>query len=508
MAEILKISTPLVEKSPIPNTAARPQEAGTPFNLSDVSRVIQTTDPSEILQQNTGYAPREATPKILADLLKDPSVTVNLLRNIYLLQEVIGLLPAANTPLSEEVEQLFASLMVQPGDIGAELLRQEDNTTMFKGDLFDTLRNLLAGAKNDPETATAIGVLLKGLNAAISGRDTLDSVANNLQYLLDNLTGGGLAKTGFEKIDFGAMMREGIQPHQLDALLGQSRLTDKLDILIGLLRTPEAPAHFTTLKDAVLRVLPELENSVLFTPQMEKTLPLVVYNLSRFNDNESFLPDALRLLLSTMPGGEAERQELVAKLESFLTQYNTPEGARQARAAEPESQVIEALTKIIDKQADNPELRLLSGDKLESIVHSMLSSPSNFTPLLHFVLPVEFQDMKAFAEIWIDPNAEELRDKKHPGEGNSHMLMVFDLEGFGRFEVELYVQGKRLAMNLLCPPAYYDTFAGMAPAIRQAVAGTSYKFEAINIDRLERTHSLMDVFTDLPHKRMGIDVTV
>lgn len=36
--------------------------------------------------------------------------------------------------------------------------------------------------------------------------------------------------------------------------------------------------------------------------------------------------------------------------------------------------------------------------------------------------------------------------------------MVFDIEGVGRFETELYVQGKRIAMNLLCPPAYYDVF--------------------------------------------------
>ncbi len=507
MAEILKISTPLVEKSPLPGAAVRPQEAGTPFNLSDVSRVIQTTDPTEILQQNTGYVPREATPQILADLLKDPAVTVSMMRNIYLLQEVIALLPGTNNALTSEIEQMFEALMVSPENIPAELARQEENTTLFKGELFDQLRSLLAENKQNPELATSIGVLLKSLNATISGRDTLDSVANNLQYLLNSLTGGGLSKTDFGKIDFPAMMQQGLDPGQLDSLLSQSRLTDKLDILINLLRTPQAPQNFSTLKDAVLKVLPEVENSVLFSPQMEKTLPLTVYNLSRYNDNQDFLPDALRLLLSNM-SGDVPRQELLDKLEGFLAQYHSPEGARQARSAEEESQVIDSLTKLIGKQAESEEIRLVSGERLQNIVHSMLSSPSNFTPLLHFILPVEYMDLKAFAEIWIDPNADELYDPKRPGTDNSHMLMVFDIEGLGRFEVELYVQGQRIAMNLLCPPPYYDAFAAIGPAIRQAVSATGYKFEAINIDRLDRTHSLMDVFTDLPHKRMGIDVKV
>ncbi|MDL2252576.1 hypothetical protein LJC49_00685 [Ruminococcaceae bacterium OttesenSCG-928-I18] len=505
MAEILKISTPLVEKNPIPT--ARPQESGAPFNLSDVSRVVQTKDPTEILQQNTGNIPREETPKILADLLKDPSVTVSMMRNIYLLQEVINLLPANNISLTGEIEQMFEKLLIKPGDITAELMRQEENTTMFKGELFDMLRSLLSQAQGKPETAAAIGILLKGLNATISGRDTLNSVANNLQFLLDSLTGGGLTKTDLQQVDFRAMIQNGLDPKQLESLLNQSRLTDKLDILINLLRTPQATEHFTTLKDAILRVLPNIENSVLFSPQMERTLPLVVYNLSRYNENDDFLPDALRLLLSTIDG-ETDKNSLVQKLEDFLAKFNSPDGARMARAAEADSQVIDMLTKIIGKQAQSEDIKLISGDKLENIVHSMLSSPSNFTPLLHFILPVEFMDLKAFAEIWIDPNAEELYDSKNPAGDNTHMLMVFDVEGLGRFEVELYVQGKRIAMNLLCPPSYYDAFENIGPAIRQAVSGTDYRFETINIDRLDRTHSLMDVFTDLPYKRMGIDVKV
>ncbi len=507
MADLLKISTPLVDKNPIPATAAKPQTPGMPFELSDVTRVMQPKSQSELLQQNNGLVPRETSPKILEELLRDPSVTVSMLRNIYLLQEVVRLLPAANTPLTNELQVMFEALMVKPGDIQAELMRQEDNTTLFKGALFDQLRTILQEAGGDTRLTTAIGVFLKGLNATLSGRDTLDSVANNLQFLLDSLLGSGLTKSKMDDIDFGTLLEGGLSAQQLTELLGQSRLTDKLDILIGLLRAQQAPEHFTMLKQGVLNVLPEVENSLMFSPQIEKIVPLVVYNLSRYNDNDSFLPNALQSLLETMHG-DTQRETLLRHLEEYLTLYRNPEGAQLARAAEADSKVIDTLAQIIDKQAESPDVRLVASEKLESIVHSMLASPSNFTPLLHFILPVNYMDVQAFAEIWIDPNAEGEDNGRNGKEIGTHMLMVFDVEGFGRFEAELYVQDKRLALNLLCPPGVQEAFSGLAPLLREAVNQTGYRFEAIHIDRLDRTHSLMDVFTNLPYKRMGIDVKI
>lgn len=548
MADILKVTTPLIEKAPV--TSARPvADPSMPFNLSDVTRVVQPSDTSELLQQNTGFMDGDENPKILADLMKDPAVTVTMMRNISLLQEVIKLIPAGNTALTHEVEQLFNALMLNPDQIVAELLRQEQSTTVFKGDLFDQLRNLLAHSQGDPDILTGVGVLLKSLNAAMSRSDSLDSVANNLRFLLEGLVKGdpeagslaarllqsrtvldgfgrqinhlsqvlqGQAKEG-EAIDLRSILMGDAEPggktaedllafqmtsQNLQNVMQGARLSEKLDVLIQLLRSPDAASNYSALKNATLSVLKEVEGSVLFSADMEKTLPLAIYNLSRFNDNPDFLPDAVKLLFSQIAEGPG-KERLLDDLQAFVDRYVTGKGG-----AENDSEVMRALSDIIGKQAGDEELRLLSGDKMERIVQSLLSSPSNFTPLLHFIVPVEFMDTRAFAEIWIDPNAGEGEEGGRGGEMGTHMLMVFDVEEVGRFEAELFVQEKRIAMNLLCPEEYLSDFQGIGGDIRRAIAGTGYKFEAINIDRLERTHSLMDVFTDLPHKRTGIDVKI
>lgn len=518
MADLLRITTPLVDRVPTQGTQSGARsvvDPAVPFDLSDVTRVIQTNNAAEIMQQNTGLMAGEAeTPKILIDLLQDPAVTSSMIRSISVLEEIISLLPANNASLTREIEQLFSSLLLSPDQIVAELQKQEHSTTLFRGDLFDQLRMILAQSQNKPEVATGIGVFLKALNASLSRNDVLESVSNNLAFLASNLR-------------------------------SSPTLSEKLNGLIAALRAPNAGESFPQLKAQVMEMMRTVQSSVLYTPEMEKTMPLIIYNLSRYNDNQDFLPDALNLLLYTM-NNEGQKNLLVDNLQRFIeklfpestaletaqSQSLTPQeatvlrqnlikdlfllngpgvsvAAHVARAVEEESQVMESLAKIIGKQARSEDISLLSGDKVEKIIHSLLSSPSNFTPLLHFIVPVEHNNLRAFAEIWVDPNADsDSPAKKKGGEDATHMLMVFDVEGIGRFESELYVQDKRLALNLLCPPPYLEFFKDVGPALRKAIAKTGYSFEAIHIDRMERTHSLMEVFTNLPHKRTGIDVTI
>ena len=162
MADILKISTPLIDNS---KTTVQPGKQVDPtqqFNLSEIDRVVQTNQQSEILKQHTGLLEQES-PAILMNMLKDPSVTVSFLRNIYMLQEIIQLLPVNNSTLTQEIQQLFDSLLVDPKDVVSELIRQEQTSTAFKGELFDFLRNLLSQSPK-PEMSYGIANLLKSIN--------------------------------------------------------------------------------------------------------------------------------------------------------------------------------------------------------------------------------------------------------------------------------------------------------------------------------------------------------
>lgn len=548
MADILKITTPLVDKTPMtPNKP--PTDTDANFNLSEISKVVQTNPQSEILKQNTGNIDKQEAPNILLNLMKDPSVTVGFLKNIYMLEEIIKLLPVNNSTFTQEIQQLFDALMLKPNDITAELLRQENTSTAFKGELFDFLRNLVQ--KNErPEMRLAVANLLKAINGSLSQRSVLNSVSNNLSFLADS-----------------------VRP--------SATLSQKLDSLAARFRLDNAASQFSQLKNEALALLKDVESSILYTPKLEKVLPILIYNLSRFNDNADFVQNATMNLL-TMMDGEQSKNSLVNLLYNLLT------GGSAQRAEN--SRVMDILAQIIGRQdaglaqqlqqnhMDQPagslqhlpfseedffneldralmsmdknmlseaelleqqyladvraygeetaeelrqgrmkkasgdkeqSLNLLNGDKIDKIVHSLLSSPCNFTPLLHFIIPVLGMDLRSFAEIWIDPNDDDPK-KPHGGADaeNIHMLIVFDIEGIGRFEAELFVRKKEIILSLLCPPAYVDEFSKIGTGIARAAAKTGYRFADIQVARMERPRSLMDVFKTLPHRRTGIDVKI
>ena len=89
-----------------------------------------------------------------------------------------------------------------------------------------------------------------------------------------------------------------------------------------------------------------------------------------------------------------------------------------------------------------------------------------------------------------------------------HMLIVFDIEGVGQFETELFVEDKKIKLNLLCPPSHVETFSKIKEDFAQCISFSEYYFEKITVDKLESTRSLLEVFKSLPYKRTGIDVKI
>ena len=469
MAEILKITTPLVNKNSQVNQNKPVADPTVPFHLQDIPTVTKTVTSGEILKQNTGLIQRENADTVLTNLLKDPAAAVSFMKNIYVLQEIIKLLPVNNSTVTQEIEQMFNALLLNPDDIAAEMARQEGTSTIFRGELFNFLRGLVTRGNASPEMLGGVANLLKAINSLIGRQDALDAVANSLQYLSESLS-------------------------------PSKALSEKLAKLSQEFRGQDAQERSAQLKTQAQALLKEVENSILFSPKLDKINSITLYNLSRYNDNPDFFKEAVSNLLLLLDG--QSRREFASLIQSFRDGLQT--FAQRGEA----SKIMEMLTKIIGRQAEEGASSAAIAERVEKIIYSLLSSPCHFTPLLHFVVPVEFMDLKSFAEIWINPNGQEDLRGRETDQECSHMLLVFDIQGIGQFEVELYVIGKEIQLSVLCPPAYALVFSRKAEQIAKCVNGTSYQVREIRVDKLERPRSLMEVFKSLPYKRTGVDVKV
>lgn len=469
MADILRVTSPVINKNIIqPDKAMK--DPSVPFDMQEIRHITKNPEGSGLLG-NHNVLEREAGAATLMNLLKDPAVTVNYLKNIYMLEEIISLLPVNNNTVTQEIRQLFDALLIEPEHIVDELVDQEYASTLFKGELFDFLRNQLG---DKPELRLETAELLKAINGSISRQDVLDSVANSLEYLSEQLS-------------------------------GSRTLYGKFVQLAARVRDVRSGQELEELKTEVQQALKELEQSVLYSPQTARVLPNILYNMSRYQDNEAYLQEALLNLLIHVNSRE-DKGRLREMVRDYIESFRGPE--RQ----ENRSRIMDTLAEIITKQDRETPMNSLNGDKIEKIITSLLSSPCNYTPLLHFVIPVDYQGMKAFSELWIDPKDEgrggERGSRDSGGTDHVHVLITFDIPGIGQMEAEFMMAGKELGFHLYCPESYTGIFGGLVPEFRKIMEEHGYRAADIEVERMDHVRSLMEVFKNLPFKRTGVDVKI
>ena len=469
MSDFLRITTPLVNK----NQAVAPKpgtEAAGVLNVSTTTKVLQPHNQSELLKQNNGLF-EDGTPTLLLNLLKDPGETATYLQNMGMLEELYKLLPANNKTVTAEIENVFDTLLLQPDGLSGEMKSQENASTAFKGPLFDFLRDVSVQNADTPEAQTAIARLLRAIYSTGSQRDILDSVANNLSYLRGELS--------------------------LNATFAK-----QLDALIEGFNAPNAQQNFAQLKADTLAFVKQAENSIFYEPRLAKTLSILTYNLSRFNANPDYVTETAFRLRQYLSG--PQKQEFMQLLDNYLDGRTS-----QTDSSAGNSSVMNQLVELITRQTDSGKMSVADSLKMEGMLHSLLSSPCNFTPLLHFILPLQFEDTRSFAELWINPESDESDMPEGAGGGGMHILMVVDVDTIGRLEAEFYVyQNNTVDISLYCPKGSEKNYEEMMASAGKCFVGTDYHLGKTQVAPFEKTRSLMEVFKSLPYRRVGVDVKI
>ena len=485
MADVTRAATPINNRNIITPSRENRNTNEIPFDFQDTSKVKQATPNSE-MQSQANVLRQDGSMTGFYEVLHDQEVTSAFLTNIFLLKEIVDILPANNETQTQEMHELLSNLTLSPDEISGEMMRQEDMSTMFKGGIFDMLRNMIQ--KNIAESGgdtqqvrdfqATVGNLLKALNNSASKGNVFSSVMNNLSFIRELVDASPKLSTG------------------LDALLEKFSLFDSQTQ--NLQNTTGFDAQFAALKSETLDFFTQLEKSILYNDEIAKSVSMATYNLSRIALSDEGITDSFSRLLGLMDN-EEEKENLTNLLLGFLEQNDHVS----------QSKTMNALTEILRKQSENPDLKMLGSDSMNKIIQSLLSSPCNFTPLLHYVIPVQYEDLSSSAEMWINPDGEnDLPGGSGSGRKLTHMLFVFEIADIGKFETEMWVEDKNITLSILCPEQYADFYKDKIKSIREDLSFSDYKFKEIGVDKLKEPRSLIEVFKSLPERRTGINVAI
>jgi len=178
------------------------------------------------------------------------------------------------------------------------------------------------------------------------------------------------------------------------------------------------------------------------------------------------------------------------------------QGSRQMKE---KSSSIQALTDFVEKNINHPALKSIDSFNASNLLQSMINAPGVLTPLAHYILPIQIENTRAFGELWVDNNDESGATGK--GGGNHyHLFLTFDVDTYGRFEVDVYANDNSVRVSMLHPPTFARNAENIVQRVTRIAAGTKYRIDDFQTGVLKEPHSLTQIFPKLTERRAGLNV--
>ncbi len=628
MSDLLRVTTPVAPKDYNPNNQTmRPQNPEQVFDLGNVDYINKTnTRDEQLAEQNLKDQTGAGFPKLQTAISKDPALAAVLLKGVLGAGTLSAISASGNAELLNKVTEFANEVLLSPDELTGDMIRQQDEATIFGGELWSALKDMvtgLAGSPAEEEVNAAVMDFLKAASASAARDDILTSISSSLRYLAG----------------------ETAQSRDIMNLLLQT--ADKLNA-----------ENFGTVKNDIQALVNYLEKSLLLNDRTQNLLSLITYNLSRFNGSSSALGESFQSILNMAPDAETA-DKLGLLFTKFVESSNLPSDIKLAALKDSPSasaqrsmtmlteriadavngglgkmspeQLSDILSKVVEnieksvsaestaseqpldkdltdaadsgrgvlsfkegtaalkkmlspllpdnmkgglntmlrdfektkdlnelierlsiivnraddldkkitlaqginsvltemakaqginyrppttmenmldfliKNINDPSLKSLSDMSRPDMIQGLLSAPGVFTPLLHFLVPMNMDGLKAFGELWADPDAGK---DPETGDEDSHLFLCFEIEEAGYFELELYARGKAVNVALMCPAGTEKSYQPLKDAIPELASACGYSAEKMMIGPLKKRRDLTNVFPKLNERRSGLNVRI
>lgn len=381
-------------------------------------------------------------------------------------KETAGLLFENQAQVGDLVEQLISSMqMDSPDELLSFFENQQLAQAKFSGPFFDGLRNILSQSTSE-HLKDSVLAFLKTYNDYTSGQHFLHqmrSLTDDISHLL----------LGSYKDDF-------------------QQLLDAMDW--------EAANGDTAANASLLnnRLIPFLSNYVSRTHDygaVRDAIMQLIFHAVRYEDGSA---DRLQQLFERLIGNRGMERffngDTLPELDSILDVHGQ---------LGESGKFAEAFSSLLAKGA-NGQAGLENIQQFYQIINGMLLNESVYLPLLHILVPFRYQGKNVMSEIWADPDAKKEKEEAR----KIKMLLKFDVQGLGKFDMIMVFQDRKVDMQLGVP----EVLTGLSGDIQKSVAGIFEK-NGLGLGRLlvrERIDDLRieDVFPEIREKERTINVRI
>ena len=234
-------------------------------------------------------------------------------------------------------------------------------------------------------------------------------------------------------------------------------------------------------------------------PDAAEMMQTVVKNTGSLTDMVNFL----NRVLENIPD-VPERQTLCDAFETIINTMARDHEIPADKSSGYESETVKALTAFIERNVNHPAIRGIDNFNASNLLQSILNAPGVFTPLAHYIIPLQVEDTRAFGELWVDN--DNTSRKSADGEKSYHLFLTFDVEAVGRFEVDAFSSGHNLDLSVLYPKSYRYRVSALTDKITKIAAGVGFNVQNFKTGILIKPHTLAETFPRITENRRSFDV--
>ncbi len=472
MANILQVTTPV-------NDSSRNAINTQPRNVSDSQQIHNPVDPTRVVRADgqtgnkAGDAMSEGAYGIMdyesnygafIKRMGEGQELPRLLEQIFQSQDAAALFvdQDAAAPL---LEQLFSSIqMNSPEELLAFLQAQAEQQAKFSGTFFDGLRKLLSENRSDA-AKEAVLAFLRSYNSHSSSQHTL-----------------GQMKALTE--DIGRLMLRQFRGEYEDIL--QDMDWDAAD--------GETAGNASVLNQ---RLIPFLASYISRTHDygpVRNAVMLFIFHAVQYEEGGK---DRLLQLFDKMLRVRGfdqvfDKEEAYGQLEKLMS------GSQK-----PGNGFADAFSTILARGA-NGEAGLENIQQFYNIMNGMLVNESVYLPLVHLLVPFRFGEEQVMSEMWVDPDAGD----DDNGGRRVKMLLKFDIQSLGRFDLVLVMENRQVGMQLYVPPALKERSEHISRDVTGILKKSGFGVGQLLVREKKSDLKVMDVFPEIREKERTINVRI
>lgn len=488
MADMLKITSPINVKNRIDNMPKR-QTTDAIFDIFNPDKMAVKDAKTGVQQaENEGPSTRQM---LLENLSKDfmlplraeTKAQADELRKFVLMTKLFeksGII----------TEEFLSRLFVRPGEMLSKLLIKEQESSLFKGELFDSLR-LLAKVEGQPEMKAALVSVLKHFEAFVNRENSLTSLIKQTEVLMRQLPrsavqdvtalindldtivkqgGSGFGNDNFKEVT--EFLKNKYIPTIAQAIRGYQTAASARDgaqaVIHYIVRYDQSDPK--QLDDAMLRLGNELKALTHITDEDIKEMRRLIFNHARDAREKSI--------------------ELVQE-KAF---------AEKMGIEKEDADLVTLISKSLEKDAPA---------KMQNVAQNMLSymlqTESPVLPLMHFLIPFRFLDENTYGEFFIDKNCEE---RKGDTKQARNIFFIIQSDKYGNFEVDLLERDKTIDLDIRCPDALVDRVKQEREGLRTMIQEQGYRLADYQVGIYKPGQTIVARFPKLAARKVGIDVKV